>query len=144
MIRNYLKIAWRNLLKNRLTSFINIFGLGLSMSVGLMIMIRLQDQLSYDKFHPSPSSTFRITSEYQKKNDVKWKMASTPIPLNETLLKNTSAVENAVNIYPALNGKAEAAGKEISPHTPASASHSVRRPGRLSPTGSPPQTRLAR
>ena len=112
MIRSYFKIAWRNLMKNRLTSFINIFGLGLSMSVGLMIMIRLQDELSYDKFHPSPESTYRITSEYQKKNDVKWKMASTPIPLNEALLKN-AAVQNAVNIYPALNGKASADGKEI-------------------------------
>jgi putative ABC transport system permease protein len=48
MIKSYLKIALRNLYKNRLISFINIFGLGLSMSVAMMIMIRLQDQLNYD------------------------------------------------------------------------------------------------
>lgn len=113
MIKSYFKIAYRNLAKNRLISFINIFGLGLSMSVGLMIMIRLQDQLSFDKFHPSAENTYRITSEYGKKNDVKWKMASTPIPLRDAILKTSTAVEEAVNIYPALNWKATAAGKEM-------------------------------
>jgi putative ABC transport system permease protein len=113
MIKSYFKIACRNLAKNRLISFINIFGLGLSMSVGLMIMIRLQDQLSFDKFHPAAENTYRITSEYRKKNDVKWKMASTPIPLRDAVLKTSTAVEEAVNIYPALNWKATAAGKEM-------------------------------
>jgi len=43
MLRNYLKVAIRVLLRNRLISFINIFGLGLSLSVTMMIMIRIQD-----------------------------------------------------------------------------------------------------
>ena len=67
MFKSYLKIALRSFLKNKLTTFINIFGLGLSMSVGLMILIRTQDALNYDKFHPSPERTYRITSEYNKK-----------------------------------------------------------------------------
>ena len=67
MIKNYLKVAIRSLSKNRLISFINIFGLGLSMSVGMMVMIRMQDQFSYDKFHPYPKSTYRILSDYHKK-----------------------------------------------------------------------------
>jgi putative ABC transport system permease protein len=112
MFRSYFKIAIRNLSKNKLTSFINIFGLGLSMSVGLMIMIRLQDDLSYDKFHPSAEKTYRITSEYHKLNDAKWQMASTPLPLGD-VLKQGSAVEDVVNIYPALRGKATAGGKEM-------------------------------
>ncbi|MEJ0102830.1 MAG: hypothetical protein WDO19_09850 [Bacteroidota bacterium] len=67
MIRSYIKVAIRSLRKNRLVSFINIFGLGLSMSVGMMIMIRLQDQLSYDNFHLQPETTYRILSDYSKK-----------------------------------------------------------------------------
>ncbi|WP_462249164.1 ABC transporter permease [Ferruginibacter sp.] len=113
MLKSYIKIALRNLLRNRLTSFINIFGLGLSMSVGLMIMIRLQDELSYDKFHPSSARTYRITSAYDKKDKEKWQMASTPLPLMGALEKYDNTIESSVNIYPALNGKATAAGKEI-------------------------------
>ena len=114
MLKSYFKIAIRNLSGNRLTSFINIFGLGLSMSVGLMIMIRFQDQLGYDKFHPAANRTYRITSEYHKKNDIKWNMASTPLPLEAVLVKQTGVVKNTVNIYPALNAQMTAGGKELS------------------------------
>ncbi|HEV8081832.1 MAG TPA: ABC transporter permease [Chitinophagaceae bacterium] len=113
MIKSYIKIAARSFSKNRLVSFINIFGLGLSMSVGMMVMIRMQDQFSYDNFHPHPGRTYRITSEYAKKNGEQWKLASTPLPINEALAKEKDNVESAVNIYPAFNGKAKVAGKEI-------------------------------
>ena len=113
MIKSYLKIALRSLAKNKLTTFINIFGLGLSMSVGLMILIRTQDALSYDKFHPSPERTYRVTSEYDKKSGEKWQMASTPLPLNNALLKEKNIIAAAVNIYPALSGKATANDKEL-------------------------------
>ena len=113
MFRNYFKIAIRSLFKNRLTTFINIFGLGLSMSVGLMILIRTQDAFSYDRFHPYPKTTYRITSEYQKKGDNKWQLASTPLPLANSLSKETDVVKNIVNVYPALNGKATGNGKEM-------------------------------
>lgn len=113
MFRSYIKIAFRSLAKNRLTSFINLFGLGLSMSVGLMIMVRLQDQLSYDRFHPHPERTYRIITGYHKKGGEEWKLASTPLPLKQELDKNKSLIEAAVNIYPAAGGKATADGKEI-------------------------------
>ena len=113
MFKSYLKIALRNLRKNKLTTFINIFGLGLSMSVGLMILIRTQDAFSYDKFHPSPQRIYRITSEYNKKSGEKWQLASTPLPLNNTLSKEKNIVEAAVNVYTALGGKATANNKEL-------------------------------
>ena len=74
MIKSYFKVAIRTLMKNRLISFINIFGLGLSMSVGMMIIIRLQDQLSYDNFHPHPETTYRVLSDFHKKTGEHWKM----------------------------------------------------------------------
>lgn len=79
----------------------------------MMIMIRMQDQFSYDKFHPHPQRTYRITSEYVKKQGDHWNMASTPLPLKDVLEKNTDIAESIVNIYPALNGKAALAGKEL-------------------------------
>lgn len=113
MIKSYIKIALRSLTRNKLTSFINLFGLGLSMSVGLMIMVRLQDQLSYDRFHPYPQRTYRIISEYHKKGGEEWKMASTPLPLKEELDKRKEVIQTSVMIYPAAGGKVIASGKEL-------------------------------
>lgn len=82
------------------------------MSVGLMIMIRLQDALSYDRFHPAPERTYRIITRYQKQNGEHWKLATTPLPLKDELNKNGNIVESCVSIYPAFNGKAMGNSKE--------------------------------
>ena len=50
MFKNYFKIAWRNLLKNKVYSFINIFGLALGMAVTIMITLWVIDELSYNKY----------------------------------------------------------------------------------------------
>ncbi len=50
MIKNYFKIAWRNLLKNKVYSFINIFGLAIGMAVTIMIMLWISDEISYDTY----------------------------------------------------------------------------------------------
>lgn len=113
MFITYIKTALRNLIRNPLVSFINIFGLGLSMSVGLMILIRLQDDLGFDRFHPHRERTYRITSEYTKKNGEHWKMASSPLPLQAVLSGDTNTVEEVVNVYPALNGNAKAGAKAL-------------------------------
>ncbi|MBD0293866.1 MAG: hypothetical protein ICV84_01500, partial [Flavisolibacter sp.] len=59
MLRNYFKIAIRSLSRNKLFSFITIFGLALSMSVCMMVMLRVKDQLSYDRFHPKGERVYR-------------------------------------------------------------------------------------
>jgi ABC-type antimicrobial peptide transport system permease subunit len=49
MLKNYIKIAWRNLLKNRTSSFINITGLAIGMAVAMLIGLWIWDELSYNK-----------------------------------------------------------------------------------------------
>ncbi len=51
MLLNYLKIAWRNLLKNKMYSFINIGGLAVGMTVAMLIGLWMHDELSFDKYH---------------------------------------------------------------------------------------------
>src|ERR1700753_84139 len=51
MIRNYLKIAWRNLIKNKISSFINIGGLAVGMAVAMLIGLWIWDELSFNKYH---------------------------------------------------------------------------------------------
>ena len=51
MLKNYLKIAWRNLIKNKVSSFINIGGLAVGMAVALLIGLWINDELGFNKYH---------------------------------------------------------------------------------------------
>lgn len=112
MIRNYLKIAFRNLARNKVFSFINIFGLGLSMSVCLLVIIHVKDQLSYDKFHPQPDRTYRIITDITSKEGNSNTYASTPLPLADRLVTDFALVHNFTRIYP-FDGNATNGVKEL-------------------------------
>lgn len=60
---NYLKIAWRVLIKNRISSIINIIGLGLGLSATILIMIYVHHQLRFDSFHEHADRIYRFTIE---------------------------------------------------------------------------------
>ncbi|GAA0532915.1 ABC transporter permease [Chitinophaga japonensis] len=105
MIKSYLKIAVRNLYRHKLFSLINIFGLALSMSVGLMAIVGLREQLSYDRFHPHPDRLYRVNSLATNGDGKQWNLASTPLPLKESLAADSSLVAGTVRLYPALQGK---------------------------------------
>ena len=63
MIRNYLTIAYRNLLKHKIFSFINIAGLAIGLTACLLIFQYVYFELSYDRFHTQKSRLFRVTHE---------------------------------------------------------------------------------
>ena len=64
MIRNYLKVALRAILRNKLTSFINIAGLAFAMTCCLLIFLFIQDELRYDRYHSKANRIYRITREF--------------------------------------------------------------------------------
>ncbi|UZD23963.1 ABC transporter permease [Algoriphagus halophytocola] len=64
MWKNYFKIAYRNLLKKKVYSFINIVGLGIGMACCVLIFMFVQDELSYDQFHEKGDRIFRIVHGY--------------------------------------------------------------------------------
>lgn len=114
MFANYLKIAWRNIRKHKLFSFINVFGLALSLSVCLLVLVQVKDELSYDRFHPHADRTYRVLSQIvETKNNKQYKLASTPLPLKNAVEQKTDVIEAAVQIYPALKGKASYGDKEL-------------------------------
>ncbi len=61
MIKNYIKIAFRNLRKNPGYSFINIFGLALGMGVSILILLYVQYELSYDTYHENSDRIVRVS-----------------------------------------------------------------------------------
>ena len=60
MLRNYIKTAWRNLLNNKFYSAINIAGLTIGLAVGILILIWVQDELSFDSFHKQTKNIYRL------------------------------------------------------------------------------------
>src|SRR5665213_1200685 len=64
MIKNYFKIAWRNLKKNRLYAFVNIIGLTVGIVSCLLIGIYIKHELSYDRFNRNADRMARVTMAY--------------------------------------------------------------------------------
>ncbi|MGF7037702.1 putative ABC transport system permease protein [Mucilaginibacter lappiensis] len=60
MLKSYFKIAWRNLMKNKIFSFINIFGLTIGLTSFLLIALYVFDELTYDSFHKHAGNTYRV------------------------------------------------------------------------------------
>ena len=60
MFRNYVKIAWRNLIRNKASSLINISGLAVGMAVAMLIGLWIWDELSFDKYHENYESIVRV------------------------------------------------------------------------------------
>src|SRR5262249_43178007 len=63
MIKNYFKTAWRNLLRSRIYSFINIAGLSVGLACTMLIILYVKDEVSYDKFHKKLTQIYRIDKE---------------------------------------------------------------------------------
>ncbi|MGH2565948.1 MAG: ABC transporter permease, partial [Ginsengibacter sp.] len=62
MFRNYFKTAWRNLWKNKITSAINIIGLSVGMTASVLILLWVQNELSFDNYHPDENNIYRLTT----------------------------------------------------------------------------------
>ena len=63
MIYNYIKIAIRNLSRNKVYSFINISGLSIGLACCMLILLYNKDEVSFDRFHKNAENIYRITSE---------------------------------------------------------------------------------
>jgi putative ABC transport system permease protein len=70
MLRNYLKIAWRNLAKYKFISFINLFGLTVGLTCCLIILAYILNEVSYDKFQPESDNTYRISRSFHNDQGV--------------------------------------------------------------------------
>ena len=80
MIKNYFKIAWRNLAKYKFISFINLFGLTVGLTCCLLITTYILNELSYDKFNKNAENIYRVTRTFNDKNGVVSLTLSTVAP----------------------------------------------------------------
>ncbi|HEY0608559.1 MAG TPA: ABC transporter permease, partial [Chitinophaga sp.] len=103
MIRNYVKIAFRSLLRHKLYSFINVGGLGLSLFCSLLIGFWVRDELSYDKFHRDPDRIYRVVKDFVTRDGSRTPDATTPSALAAALRKDLPEIESVTRIYPNWN-----------------------------------------
>ncbi|MEX0722305.1 MAG: ABC transporter permease [Gracilimonas sp.] len=99
MIKNYLKIAWRNLRKKPGYSFINVTGLGIGLSCFIIIMAYISYEFSFDQFHDKADRTYRVVTQqpdnfYLGSNH----FATTPAPLENAIAADFPEVETATTI----------------------------------------------
>ena len=104
MIKNYIKIAWRNLLKNKGFTFINIIGLSLGIGCFIIISMFVVDEVSYDRFHEKADRIYRIHSDISF-GGTDLNMAVSQDPMGETLKKDYPEVEDYARIYASSGSK---------------------------------------
>jgi putative ABC transport system permease protein len=79
MIRNYLKTAFRNLVRNRVYAIINITGFAIGLAVSILIIFYVKHELTYDRFHVKKDSIYRLAFEQSDGNDNSTEPHSVPI-----------------------------------------------------------------
>src|SRR5690606_17636318 len=65
MLRNYFKSAWRNLMKNKVFSLINILGLTIGITVCMMIFLFIMNEFSVDRFHKDGDRIYRVMRDFE-------------------------------------------------------------------------------
>ena len=97
MFKNYLKIAWRNLAKNKVFSFINIFGLAVGLTCCILISLYIYHEISYDKYHKNANNIFRLGTVFIDQG-VGEPGANTSAPLGKMIQQEYPEVEASARI----------------------------------------------
>lgn len=97
MFKNYLKVAVRNLLKNKAFSAINIVGLATGLAVCLLIVFFVTDELGYDKYNTNADRIYRVDADLYF-NGTQFTAANSPEPMGPALVKDYPQVEQQVKV----------------------------------------------
>ncbi len=112
MFRNYLKIAWRNLHRNRLFSALNIVGMGVGMAAVGLMSLYIANELSYDRFHANADRIVRVV-HYANWAGGDLKLVPTSAPFADALKNDYAEIEKTVRISPEGGGLVTYRDKKI-------------------------------
>ncbi len=95
MVKNYIKTALRNLLKNKLTSFINIFGLALAIGCSLVVYVFINFEFTMNSFHENKDNIYLVTNVVERDgNSQEW--GDSPSPIGAMLKQDFSQIDKVV------------------------------------------------
>lgn len=96
MIKNYFKMAYRNLMRHKIFSLINVFGLALGMTCSILILLWVQDELSFDRFHNNIDRIYQVMETQSYPGADKFQTEATPGKLAAAMEQELPEVEQAV------------------------------------------------
>ncbi|HWK03491.1 MAG TPA: ABC transporter permease [Puia sp.] len=99
MLKNYIKTAWRSLFKSKFYSFINLTGLTIGLAVGILILLWVQSERSFDSFHHNAENIYQVNSPLGSGTG-RHVWNTTQAPVATSALKEVPGVKSAVRIYP--------------------------------------------
>jgi putative ABC transport system permease protein len=97
MIKNYFKTAWRNILKNKFYTAINVIGLTIGLTVGLLILLWVNDELSFDRFNTKAEQIYQVDAQIGTGTS-KQVWGGVQAPIAPYALKEVPGVQNAVRL----------------------------------------------
>ncbi len=107
MLHNNLKIAYRNLLRRRSFTAINVAGLSLGMAAAILAFLWVKNEYSFDQYHPVAEQTYRLDTDLRVSADEVWHWATTPLPLVKVVEEEVPEAMNATtmtaNMWPVVN-----------------------------------------
>ncbi|MEM1136217.1 MAG: ABC transporter permease [Bacteroidota bacterium] len=103
MIRNYIKITWRILVRNKVYATINIAGLSLSMICAMLITLWIDDEQSYETFFPNSEQIYRLIDVEQHDDGSVVKGAAVPAPLPGVITEKFPEILNFARVLPRSN-----------------------------------------
>lgn len=92
MIKNYFKIAWRNLLKNKLYGAINIGGLAMGMAVSFLLLLYVYNEFTYNGMHTKADRIYKVMTNRPVEGEINTS-GETPAPLAEVMRKDYPEIE---------------------------------------------------
>jgi putative ABC transport system permease protein len=103
MLKNYLKVALRSLLRQKAYSFINIFGLDVGLACCILIFLFVQHEWSFDTFHQNAGKIFRVIQDEKNAGGERTLSAYQPLPLAPALQEEFPAIIHAVRFITSGN-----------------------------------------
>ena len=98
MLKNYLTVAFRNLIKNRLYTAINIFGLAVGLASCILILLYVNHETSYDAWFPDAERIYQVETRFDIPGREPMELGQSPGPTMNAMLKDFSEIESAVRI----------------------------------------------
>src|SRR5262245_42872475 len=95
MLKNYFKIAVRNLLRHKSYAFINIAGLSVGMACCALMLLYIRDELRYDRFHRQAEHIYRVITTHRDQHGTDT-FPGTPAPMAPALQQEYPAVRQTV------------------------------------------------
>ena len=103
MFKNYLKIAWRNLLKNKVSTSVNLVCLAVGLTCCMLIAIYIRDELSFNRFNSNYNNIYRIDWTSNRTGEIV-RSAITPISLAHAVETEVPQVKKVVRLYQRSGG----------------------------------------